>query len=164
MALRAAVYVMLRRGHALGNGGGGISGESGSANPMLMMRRTGGWGAGHWSLPSGHVEELESPTAAAAREVLEEVGVAVPHHALKIRHAMYRRSTASDTDDPLVYLDLFFEATEWAGDPMNLEPGKCDAIEFVDTDIQLPERTLPHVREALRCCRRNIPFTIETWP
>ena len=164
MTPRAAVYVLLRRGRALGKNGSNCGGgsDSVSANEILMMRRQGGWGAGQWSLPSGHVEELESPATAAAREVLEEVGVEVPRQALKIQHAMYRRSTTTD-NIPLVYLDLFFEATEWFGDPMNLEPRKCDAIEFVNSDFELPERTLPHVREALRCCRLNIPFTIEDW-
>ncbi len=42
---------------------------------VLLARRARGAGAGLWSLPGGRVEPGESLAAAAAREVMEEVGV-----------------------------------------------------------------------------------------
>jgi ADP-ribose pyrophosphatase YjhB (NUDIX family) len=81
-ALHAAVYVILRQP------------LSACSKSILMMRRQGGWGAGQWSLPSGHIEIdlLETPTRAAVREVLEEVGVEVSEQSLKVVHVMYVRT------------------------------------------------------------------------
>ncbi|MGW7296098.1 NUDIX domain-containing protein [Streptomyces xiamenensis] len=45
---------------------------------VLLIER--GWDpyAGRWALPGGHVDEGEMPREAAARELEEETGVAVP--------------------------------------------------------------------------------------
>ncbi|MGE3074820.1 MAG: NUDIX hydrolase [Dehalococcoidia bacterium] len=44
---------------------------------VLVMKRAGGFSAGGWFIPGGHVEEGERPVESAARELFEEAGIAV---------------------------------------------------------------------------------------
>lgn len=44
---------------------------------ILVMKRAGGFSAGGWFIPGGHVEEGERPAESAAREVFEEAGISV---------------------------------------------------------------------------------------
>ena len=45
-------------------------------NEVLLVERAKPPRAGLWSLPGGHIEPGETASAAAAREVLEETGIA----------------------------------------------------------------------------------------
>jgi 8-oxo-dGTP pyrophosphatase MutT (NUDIX family) len=63
---------------------------------VLLMKRTGGVGAGGWFFPGGHVEEGERPAEAAAREVFEETGIALDPARLAIADVMsYAVGTAT---------------------------------------------------------------------
>ena len=53
-------------------------------NKMLWMRRADEPRRGFWELPGGFMEVGESPREAAAREVLEETGVAINPDALTL--------------------------------------------------------------------------------
>jgi 8-oxo-dGTP diphosphatase len=44
---------------------------------ILVMKRAGGFSAGGWFLPGGHLETGERPVEACVREVWEETGVVV---------------------------------------------------------------------------------------
>lgn len=46
------------------------------AGRILLVRRQGAHGAGSWSTPGGHLDFGESPADCAARETLEETGIA----------------------------------------------------------------------------------------
>jgi 8-oxo-dGTP diphosphatase len=167
MSLRAAVYVILRQSclrriaradlSRSSDGRSGRQPESGD-HSVLMMRRQGGWGAGQWSLPAGHVEvaNRETPAAAASREVMEEIGVDVAEEDLRIVHVTYRPSGPDIT-----YVDFFLEATQWTGTPVNLEPSKCDGLEFVEAG-KLRTNTLPHVKDAIDRWRNPTasPFSV----
>lgn len=45
------------------------------ADRLLMIRRKGSHGDGKWSVPGGWIEPGEDVSSAAARELMEEVGV-----------------------------------------------------------------------------------------
>ncbi|MEO6397889.1 MAG: NUDIX hydrolase [Tepidiformaceae bacterium] len=56
---------------------------------MLVMKRgAGGFSAGGWFIPGGHVEEGERPAEACARELLEEAGISLPAEALTLVDVM----------------------------------------------------------------------------
>jgi hypothetical protein len=38
---------------------------------------------------------------------------------------------------------------DWAGEPANTEPEKCDDVRWVDVN-DLPDNTIPYIRQALR--------------
>lgn len=55
---------------------------------ILVMKRAGGFSAGGWFIPGGHVEDGERPVEAAAREVFEETGISVEADALTLVDVM----------------------------------------------------------------------------
>lgn len=80
---------------------------------LLTERRPGKDAAGFWELPGGQVEPGESPAGAAARELLEEVGV----HALEL--APWR---VYEHDFPAKRVRLhWFNVRRWSGEPKGRE-------------------------------------------
>lgn len=55
---------------------------------VLVMKRAGGFSAGGWFLPGGHLGAGERPAAAAARELREETGIEVDPASLCIVDVM----------------------------------------------------------------------------
>ena len=111
---------------------------------LLIRRFNTGWNDGFYTVPSGHVDSGEPPSRAAARETLEEVGVVVEESDLTPIHINYRKST----EDERVYVDFYFIADKWTGEPANNEPQKCDDVAWFKLN-QLPENTVEIVRNAL---------------
>jgi ADP-ribose pyrophosphatase YjhB (NUDIX family) len=99
---------------------------------------------GQYALPSGHLEDNEPPSVAAAREIKEEIGVTVHPQDLKLVHCAVYRAQEGDHDR----LSLFFKAKTFSGEPKNMEPHKCDDLKWVDSH-QLPTNTTREVRNAL---------------
>ncbi len=80
---------------------------------LLAERRPGRDAAGFWEIPGGQVEPGESPARAAARELLEEVGV----HALEL--APWR---VYEHDFPAKRVRLhWFNVPRWSGEPKGRE-------------------------------------------
>ena len=52
------------------------------------MKRAGGFSAGGWFFPGGHVEQGERPIDACARELFEETGIVIPSSALTLVDVM----------------------------------------------------------------------------
>lgn len=55
---------------------------------ILVMKRSGGTGAGGWFFPGGHLEGGERPTEACVREVWEETRIAIDEAGLEIVDVM----------------------------------------------------------------------------
>lgn len=55
---------------------------------ILVMKRAGGFSAGGWFIPGGHLEAGERPHEAAAREVFEETGITVDAASLQLVDVM----------------------------------------------------------------------------
>ena len=78
---------------------------------LLLMKRTGGVGAGGWFLPGGHLEESERPVEAAVREVFEETGIALDPAGLSLADVMSYASGAAIAHN-LVYNALAPDGVE----------------------------------------------------
>ena len=88
---------------------------------LLAERKVGSDAAGFWELPGGQVDPGESPAQAAARELLEEVGV----RALEV--APWR---VYEHDFPAKRVRLhWFNVRRWSGEPIGREGQR---VEWVD--------------------------------
>jgi 8-oxo-dGTP pyrophosphatase MutT (NUDIX family) len=136
--LIAAVYLLFRRGDEI----------------LLLLRANTGYEDGKYGLVSGHVDGDEPLAAAAAREAREEAGVEIDPADLALRTVMHRRQ-----DDERV--EFFFEPSRWRGEIRNMEPDKCAALSWFPIQ-NLPENTIPYVREAIARSSQGVPYC-EFW-
>ncbi len=112
---------------------------------LFVMRENTGYMDGNYSLPAGRVEEDETFSNGAAREALEEVGITVDASNLRHVHTQHRFSKTSDKKQ---WVDVFFEADEWSGNPSNNEPDKHSRIEWLPI-ANLPDNIMDYQKNAL---------------
>jgi len=123
--LRAAVYLLLIRDKKV----------------LLLRRFKTGWRDGEYTLPAGHVDGDESIRLELCRETMEEIGIIIKPSDLQFVHVMHQR-------DNHEYIDFYFVAKTWKGEPTNREPEKCDDMQWFSLD-NLPENIIPNVKQAL---------------
>jgi len=133
-----AVYVVLKKGDEL----------------LLMRRFNTGYQDGLYSLCSGHVEAGEFPVAGLVREIKEEIGVEVKLEDLQLVHTMYR----AKRDETGERVDLFFTCSKWSGEITNVEPQKCDDIQWFPMK-KLPSNIIPFVKSALESIEQNTLYS-----
>lgn len=128
-------------------------------NKILLMRRANTkWSDGLYTVPSGHIDEGESASQAAARETLEEVGITINPDTLKFAHVLHRQNTDSNN----VYVDFFFIASAWTGEPSNCEPENCDDVSWFDLNA-LPENIVPFVKDVIRSYQSGVVYSELGW-
>ena len=123
--LRAAVYLLLIK----------------DGTVLLLRRFNTGWRNGEYTLPAGHVDGDESIRSELCREAREEIGITIKPSDLRFAHVMHQR-------DNHEYIDFYFVARSWEGEPTNCEPEKCDDMQWVPFN-NLPENVIPNVKQAL---------------
>lgn len=109
---------------------------------LLLKRANTGWFDGCWSVPAGRLDQGESASVGARRELFEETGVVAREGRWNDPYVMHHKNETGER----TY--FFFVCTNWEGEPKNMEPEKCDALEWYALD-SLPEGLLPHVSYAL---------------
>lgn len=87
---------------------------------VLMGRRLGAIGHGHWAPPGGSVEFGESLEDAARRELWEETGLEATVWEL----GPYTNDVL--TDDDRHFVTIYLVARGIRGTPVNREPEKCE--------------------------------------
>ncbi len=111
----------------------------------LMLRRfNASYKNGHYTFPAGHMDGNEAPSQAAAREASEEAGVLIDPSDLEMMHCMVYKAEEGGHER----VSLFFVAKVFSGEPKNMEPEKCDDMQWFDID-NLPNNLVPEVRHAL---------------
>lgn len=105
---------------------------------ILLGKRKGGFGAGEWSMPAGHLEFGEMLAACAARELAEETGLAAERFSVvAVRDQLPYTSPLSGAT-PRHYVIFGLLAHGWRGIPTLTEPGRCEG--WVWHELQsLPE-------------------------
>ena len=124
-----ACYVLVRRGDTVAG----------------LLRDGTDWMDGYYGIAQGKVEKQEPYTAAAVREIKEELGIVVKPEDLKPVLVMHRWEPSSQAED---WVDIYFEVTEWQGEPKNMEPHKHSKLEWLKLD-SLPDNIIPCVKFAL---------------
>jgi 8-oxo-dGTP diphosphatase len=131
-------------------------------NDILLLRRFNtGYEDGNYSVPAGHIDPGESATEAMIRETKEEIGITIDPIALYLRHVMHRRSVGTDCTNS-ERVDFFFTAAYFNGEPINLEPQKCDELRWVRMK-PLPANVIPYIRRALEYYRLEVPYSEMGW-
>src|SRR3989344_9476080 len=102
--LRAAVYLMPLKDNQI----------------LLSRRYKTGWMDGKYSLIAGHLDGNESVSKSMIREAYEEAGIKIDPEDLKPATVLHRYSTDQE------YMDFFFIAEKWTGEPTIKESNKCD--------------------------------------
>lgn len=106
---------------------------------LFLLREHTGWSDGNYCLPSGHVEENESFTDAARRELQEETGIQVEAAELDQVLVLHHQS------DDGVRVTSCFEVNNLPAEPVNAEPDKHSEIAWLDPG-NLPENIVPSSR------------------
>jgi mutator protein MutT len=120
-------------------------------NQILLLRRFNtGFRDGEYSVPAGHLDGGETVMQAGIREGKEEVGVDIEETDMTFATVMHRIE-----DDERV--DFFVQVHQWAGEPFNAEPDKCDDLRWVDVN-SLPANIIPYVKQAMGNHLNGIPF------
>lgn len=128
----------------------------------MVLRKNTGWMEGYYGLPAGKGEWFEPFSVGAAREALEEAGVTIKLNKLHFIHLAHRhdidRQNAKYTD----WVDVYFEAEEWAGEPFNAEVDKSEKLDWLDLD-NLPNNIVPPQRVALLEIARGSHYSEYGW-
>jgi len=126
---------------------------------LLIKRCNTNFSCGLYALPGGGVDGDETITAATIREAYEELGVKIDQKDLKFVHVYHAKPGVAGQSE---YINFFFEAIKWEGEPVNMEPHKCEEMVWFDLDA-LPENIIPAHRHALEMIEKNIVFSEFGW-
>ena len=120
-----------------------------SGNKVAMvLRKNTGWMEGYYGLPAGKGEWFEPFSIGAAREALEEAGVNVNLDKMHFVHLAHRHDIDRHNGNFTDWVDVYFEAEEWEGEPYNAEEEKSERLDWISLS-NLPENIVPPQRAAL---------------
>jgi 8-oxo-dGTP diphosphatase len=133
------VHLILRRGDTI----------------LLGQRINTGWADGHWHLPAGHGEEHEPALTTLVREAREELGIVIAPGDARLVHVLHHLTESSR-------FALFFDVTDWTGEPANTEPHKCAGWQWYPLD-DLPTPMIGYARQALTAVRAGRLYSELGW-
>ena len=133
LKVRVAVYLVLQQ----------------DGKYLFVQRKNTDYRNGFYSLPAGHVDRGELPTEAMVREAKEEIGVNIAPEDLRFAHVLYRRD---------IFVQYFFVATHWQGEPVNNEPEKCGDLRW-STLAELGDKVVEEVAAALSHIEQGVAFS-----
>ncbi len=135
-----ASYILLRKGDKV----------------AFVLRSNTSWMNGYYGLPSGKVEKGEYYLAAAAREAKEEVGIDVKE--ADLRHALTVHRIEPADDGASDWVDVYFEADHFEGEPYNAEPDVHSELAWLSLN-NLPANVIPSVKHALEAITAGKTYT-----
>lgn len=125
---------------------------------ILLLKRGPGASSlqGLWSCPAGGMEPGETPKETIVREAFEEIGLHInPRLGVSLfvnaKHYLNPQERWRD-------LSLFFIATDFEGEPMNMEPTKCEMMKWFDL-YDLPSPMISSVKYGLECYRQGVTYS-----
>lgn len=123
---------------------------------LLARRCNTGFEDGNYGLVAGHIEERESAKQALQREVKEEAGIDINLSDIEIAHIMHRKCADGER------VDFFFTTDKYLDEPQNMEPDKCDDMQWFPLD-NLPENTINFARFAIENYQKGIFYSEFGW-
>lgn len=127
---------------------------------LLQRRQNTGFMDGWWDCAaSGHLEAGETMTAAIRREAREELGIAIAPGDLSFVTLLHRYTPGTGR----VYLNVYFAARVYQGQPRIAEPDRCAALQWFEPTA-LPARLIEDRRLAIIHYLQDIPYGEVGWP
>lgn len=114
----------------------------------MVLRRNTGWMDGHYGLPAGKGEWFETISTGAIREAKEESGVDIDIEHLRFIHIAHRHGHDDNRDKFIDWVDVYFKADKWVGEPHNAEEEKSERLDWLDLN-DLPDNIVPSQLAAL---------------
>ncbi len=105
---------------------------------VLLGKRKGAHGVGSWATPGGHLEFGETVKDCAERELLEETGLKM----LSFQLGPWVENIMENGQKH--YITLFVFIDSFVGDPVLLEPNKCEGWAWFDWN-HLPQPLFPSI-------------------
>jgi len=109
---------------------------------LFHKRKNSGYMDGYYSLVAGHLDGAETAKQAIIREAKEEADIFLAPDDLKVAHVSHRFNPHRE------YIDIYLVAGNWEGEITNLEPHKCDGLDWFPKE-DLPENIVPEVKAVL---------------
>jgi 8-oxo-dGTP pyrophosphatase MutT (NUDIX family) len=128
---------------------------------LLLRRYRTGIDDGMYVVPMGGHDGLEPLTNSIIREANEEANITLQPEQLQVCHVMHRFHPMPDNLS-FEQIDIFFKAESYAGVIENMEPHKCDELEFYSLNA-LPEKTVGFIRHAIECMRQGQCYSEFGW-
>ncbi len=119
-------------------------------NQVALQLRQNCSFAGSYGFIGGHLDGGESIIACAIREAKEEVGIDIRPKDLTLKLICHSNLGTE-------YLQFYYECRVWQGTVQNMEPHKCEQIEWYDWD-KLPVNTCPYLKPAVDNINKGVPF------
>ena len=91
------------------------------------------------------------------REAREEAGIILNPDDLDIVHVAHRQENFTDVGKR-ERIDIFIKPRKWEGEPQNLEPHKCDDIQWFSLN-NLPENTIPYIKKAIEHIQNKVFYS-----
>ena len=126
----------------------------------MLRRQNTGWMDGFLGLPAGKVEYGETFTQATVREAKEEAGVDIAERNLQHRHTTHRHGI--EGKGFMDWVDVYFEAVEWSGDPYNAEEEKASELVWVNID-KMARSIVPSQLDALQKIHEGALYSEFGW-
>ena len=124
---------------------------------LLIRRFNTGCEDGMYGCAGGGLEAHEPVTQAVVREAEEELGIKLNKEALKTVHVVHRRN---DLGQEMV--GFFIEAFQWQGEPRNMEPHKCDDLQWFNINA-LPDNCQPTFKHVVAMLKNDVFFSEMGW-
>jgi 8-oxo-dGTP diphosphatase len=113
---------------------------------VLLVRRLTDPEAGHWGIPGGKIDLFEDAAAAVAREIAEEIGLAIEPRDLLCVVDQIDRTAGTHWVAPVYLVERF------SGTPAIAEPDKHDRLDWFPLDA-LPAPLTTPTRAAVAALR-----------
>jgi 8-oxo-dGTP pyrophosphatase MutT (NUDIX family)/nucleoside 2-deoxyribosyltransferase len=125
---------------------------------LLLKRKNTGYEDGHYSVIAGHLEPGESFTSTVIREAKEEADITITQKDIAQTFVQHRKTSNGEPER----VDTYFVATNWQGTVENVEPHKCEHLQWFDLN-NLPENVVPCVRAALHSIKNQENYNEFGW-
>lgn len=130
-------------------------------NILLLRRYRTGIDDGIYVVPMGGHDGNEPLTNTLIREVLEETNIIIRPENVEVCHVMHRFHPMPDRLS-FEQMDVFFKASAYEGIITNMEPHKCDELQFYPLR-NLPQNTAPFIRYAIEKTLKQQFFSEFGW-